>query len=116
MVGMINNSLIAFMQRKREFAVLNSICMSKKQLYKMVLNENIISYIIALFNGCLLNIVLTKYMSKTLEGMMMFVKIIYDVKTNFILLAIIFILTILEALVPIYKIKKLNIVKEIKYE
>lgn len=116
MVGMINNSLIAFMQRKREFAVLNSICMSKKQLYKMVLNENIISYIIALFNGCLLNIVLTKYMSKTLEGMMMFVKIIYDVKANFILLVIIFILTILEALVPIYKIKKLNIVKEIKYE
>ena len=116
MVGMINNSLVAFIQRKREFAILNSVCMSKKQLYRMILFEGIISYFIALASATILNIVLTKYMVKTLEGMMMFIKIVFDVRINAILLGIILILVLLETLVPIHKIKRIDVVKEIKYE
>ena len=116
MVGLINNGLVAFVQRKKNFAVLNSTCMTKSQLYKMTLEENIISFIISAVSGICLSIILNIYMNKTLTGMSMFIDMVFETKGIILLLMVIFILTIIETLVPIIKIRKLDLVKEIKYE
>lgn len=116
MVGLINNGLVAYMQRKKGFAVLNSTCMTKTQLYKMALEENIISFIISAISGVILSIILKVYMEKTLNGMSMFINMIFETKGVIILLMIVLLLTIIEALVPIIKIRKIDLVKEIKYE
>lgn len=116
MVGLINNALVAFVQRKKGLAVLNSICMTKFQLYKMALEENIFSFIIATIPGIILSIILNIYLAKTLKGMSLFINMAFEIKGVLIILGIIFILTIIETFVPIIKIKKLNLIKEIKYE
>ncbi len=116
MVGLINNGLVAFMQRKKGFAVLNSTCMTKIQLYKMVLEENIISFIISAISGISLSIILKVYMQKTINGMSMFVNMVFETKGVIVLLIIILLLTILQTIVPIVKMRKMDLVKEIKYE
>lgn len=116
MIGLVNNGLVAFEQRKRSLAVLNSICMTKRQLYKMAVEENIFSFITAAIPGLILSRILTIYLEKTMAGMAMFLNMAFDVKGVLILLGIILALTIIEAIVPIRKIKKLDLVREIKYE
>lgn len=116
MIGLVNNGLVAFGQRKRSLAVLNSICMTKRQLYKMAIEENIFSFIIAAIPGVILSKILNIYLEKTMGGMGMFLNMAFDRKGVFLLVIIILVLTIVEAIVPIRKIKKLDLVKEIKYE
>lgn len=116
MIGLINNGLVAFVQRKKGFAVLNSTCMTKPQLYKMVLEENVISFIISAISGICLSVILRIYIEKTLNGMSMFIKMVFESKGVITLLIIVFALMVIESLVPIIKIKKLDLVKEIKYE
>ena len=116
MVGLINNGLVAFMQRKKGFSVLNSTCMTKTQLYKMALEENIISFIISAISGIALSVILKVYMEKTLNGMSMFVNMVFETNGVITLLMIILLLTIIETIVPVIKIRKMNLVKEIKYE
>lgn len=115
-VGLINNSLVAFVQRKRSIAVLNSICMTKTQLFKMALEENIFSFIIAVIPGMVLSTIINLYITKTLNSMSLFINMAFEIKGILILLGTIFILTIIETIVPIVKIRKLNLIKEIKYE
>ena len=116
MVGLINNGLVAYVQRKRSFAVLNSICMTKKQIYKMAIVENILSFIIAVVPGMIFGLIINIYMEKTTAGMDMFINTVFEIKGVLVLLGIILSLTVVETIVPIRKIKKMDLVKEIKYE
>ena len=56
------------------------------------------------------------YMQKTLNGMSMFVNMVFETNGVITLLMIILLLTIIETIVPVIKIRKMNLVKEIKYE
>lgn len=116
MIGLINNGLVAFSQRKKGFAVLNSTCMSKGQLYKMALEENIFSFLIAILPAISLSYFLNIFITKTLSGMDMFINMVFSINGVLTLSGIILVLMLVEALVPIIKLKKMNIVKEIKYE
>ena len=55
-------------------------------------------------------------MEKTLNGMSMFVNMVFETNGVITLLMIILLLTIIETIVPVIKIRKMNLVKEIKYE
>ena len=90
--------------------------MTKTQLYKMALEENIISFIISAISGIALSVILKVYMEKTLNGMSMFVNMVFETNGVITLLMIILLLTIIETIVPVIKIRKMNLVKEIKYE
>ena len=116
LIGLINNELISFGQRKRSFAVLNSTCMTKNQLYKMIFQENLISYLMAMIPAISLSYVMGSYIGKTLKGMNMFFELSWGTTETLILLTAIFVVVLIESIVPVRKIKKLNLVKEIKYE
>lgn len=116
MIGLINNVLVAFSQRKKGFAVLNSTCMSKGQLYKMALEENIFSFLIAILPAISLSYFLNIFITKLLAGMDIFINMVFSINGTLALSGIILILMLFETLVPIIKLKKMDIVKEIKYE
>lgn len=116
MIGLINNGLVAFSQRKKGFAVLNSTCMSKGQLYKMALEENIFSFLIAILPAISLSYFLNIFITKLLAGMDIFINMVFSINGTLALSGIILILMLFETLVPIIKLKKMDIVKEIKYE
>lgn len=115
-VGIINNQLISFMERTKEFAVLNSICMSKKQLNKMLLIENITSNLVACITGFIVSIISVILMGRVMNGIKMYINLGFNYKIGLIIIGIIFTILLITVIVPIRKLKKINIVESIKYE
>lgn len=115
-VGIINNQLISFMERTRELAVLNSVCMSKFQIIKMLIIENILSNVSACIIGFLVAIMSVNLIGIVLNGMKMYIDLIFNFKIGFMVIGIILVLLLLTIILPIKKLKKINIVESIKYE
>lgn len=105
-VGIINNQLISFIERKKEFAVLNSVCMSKKQLNKMLIIENIASNLTACIVGFVMAIVSVMLMGKIMNGIKMYINLSFNYEAGVLLVGIIFLLLLITVIVPIRKLKK----------
>lgn len=117
LLGIINNQTVAFLRRTKEFAILYSTCMNKNQLCKMVFKEMSISYLISIFIALPVSYILCKLMYYTIDDLnVLYTPFKFNMLLNlglFIILALIlFIIYFVIAL----KIKKLNIVEELKYE
>ncbi|MBR1377035.1 MAG: ABC transporter permease [Bacilli bacterium] len=115
-VGIINNQLISFMERTKEIAVLNSICMSKSQLRRMLVIENITSNIVACTFGFIVSIMSLRYMNKLMYGIKMYTDVQYQYNVGLIIMGIVLIVLLSTVIVPIKKMKKINVVEAIKYE
>ncbi|KMJ57103.1 hypothetical protein AB685_16880 [Bacillus sp. LL01] len=115
-VGLINNQVIGFIQRKREYAVLYSVSMSRAQLNTMIFFEIMNSFLI----GCGFGLTLSLWLSKLLQGLLSSIGIYLQFSFQWLdvlsVVGIIFIILILTSLIPMYKITKMNVVEEIKYE
>lgn len=115
-IGIVNNQVISFMQRKKELAVLNSTCMSKKQINKMLIAEtvlaNIISCIFAIAVGFLAKGIIDSFM----QGLALYVDVIFNFDKTIKFVGIIFIILLLTLIIPSRKLNKINVVNEIKYE
>jgi putative ABC transport system permease protein len=116
LIGILNNQIIGFIQRRKELAVLNSTCMSKGQIKGMLMTEimvaNAISCVIAVFVGYFITGLLESFML----GLSMFVEIEYDWAFILQFIGIVYIALMLTLIVPARRINKINIVNEIKYE
>lgn len=111
LICLINNEKISFLQRKKELATLNSICMSKKQLKKMITIEIMISYLLSFVMAIIYSIILSYIISILLEGDLKIT--IFSAISIFIIMAIVMYLVSLKIR---KNIDKINIVEEIKYE
>lgn len=115
-IGIINNQIIGFMQRKRELAVLNSTCMSKKQIRKMLILETAIANFIACILAILGGILSTGIVDKFMQGLSMYVDIAFDYKAAFIFAGGVYIALLITLFIPARRLRKMKIVDEIKYE
>jgi putative ABC transport system permease protein len=115
-VGIINNQLISFMERTKEIAVLNSICMSKSQLRRMLVIENITSNIVACAFGFGVSIMSLIYMNKLMYGIKMYTDVQYQYNVGLMIMGIVLVVLLSTVIVPIKKMKKINVVEAIKYE
>lgn len=115
-VGVINNLIISFIERKRSLAVLRSIGMSKKQVIKMLFIEAIYLGCIGAVAGIIGGMLLMFMVPYILEAMRMpvTVYIIFDIIWIYLIGAMI--ITILSSIIPANKSSKLNIIEAIKYE
>lgn len=115
-VGLINNQVIGFIQRKREYAVLYSVSMSKAQLNTMIFFEVMNSFLI----GCGFGLVLSLWLSKLLQGLLSSIGVYLQFSFQWVqvigVVGVIFIILLLTALIPMFKISKMNVVEQIKYE
>ena len=116
LIGIINNQIISFIQRRKELAVLNSTCMSKGQLKKMLFFETVLANLIAVIIGVVTSILLTDILDNVMCGLSLYVQVEYSYMTAFIFAGAIFAILILTLLSPMKRLKKMNIVNEIKYE
>ena len=115
-VGIINNELISFMERTKEIAVLNSVCMSKSQIKKMLIIESITSNIIASIFAFIVSIISLRLMNKVMWGIKMYEVVEFNYLVGFIIIGLILMILLMTVIVPIRKMKKINIVEAIKYE
>ncbi len=115
-IGIINNQIISFMQRRKEIAILNSTCMSKGQIKKMLFFETVLANIIACVIAIVISIMATDMIENFMEGMAMYVDVEYSISGAVSFVGVIFVVLLFTLLSPMKRLKKMNIVNEIKYE
>ena len=115
-IGIFNNITISFHQRKKEFAVMSSVGMTKKKRKNMILTESMFSVVISLLITTPFLILLTGLFTDVTYffgiAMVTDVSWIAIPKFGLVIAAIIFI----ASLSTMRKSKKLSIVQELKYE
>lgn len=115
-VGLLNNQMVSFLQRKKELAVLYSIAMSRSQLSRMLFFEAIGTFLLGCLIGGGVGALLTPVFETALFAIGVVFEISIDIPALLGMLSLIFIILSLSTLSPVLKLKKLNIVDEIKYE
>lgn len=117
LLGIINNQTVAFLRRTKEFAILYSTCMNKNQLCKMVFKEMSISYLISIFIALPISYILCKLMYYTIDDLnVLYLPFKFNMLLNLGLFIILVLILFIIYFVIALKIKKLNIVEELKYE
>lgn len=115
-LGVLNNIIIGFLQRKREFAVLSSVGMTDVSRGIMLLIESILSVLWAIIIAVPYSYLGLSLLSRCLKLIDMPLNITLDIKSVpayfFASLAVILIATIPVLL----KSRKLSIIQELKYE
>lgn len=115
-VGIVNNQIIGFVQRRKEIAVLYSTSMSKGQLRRMLFFETFFSNLIASLIAVVASIITTGMLESVMKGMYLYVDIVYNPKLMLLYVGIMFAVLLFTLISPMRKIKKMNVVNEIKYE
>lgn len=115
-IGIINNQIICFIQRRKELAILNSTCMTKTQLKRMLRIETILSNAISCLLAVVVGFMTTGIIETFLESLSMYVEMIFDWNMAFKFIGVVFILLLCTLRIPTKRMKKMNIVNEIKYE
>ncbi|MEN2467204.1 FtsX-like permease family protein [Ornithinibacillus sp. JPR2-1] len=115
-LGISNNLMVSFNQRKKEYAILYSVCMSKGQIVKMIFAETLLTFItvavIGLFGGFALNFLLTKF----LYAIGMVTDFHFTFELYGMLCGVVAILLAISTLSLVRKVFKLHIMKELRYE
>ena len=115
-LGMMNNFMVSFIYRKREFAVLASIGMSKYQRGKLILIEAITIGLIGGFLGVVEGVYISKFIEEITYSLNSYITISYPTKLILALGVLGAFMVIIASLIPMVKSTKLSIVEEIKYE
>lgn len=112
-INIINSISINMELRKREFASLKAIGMTKGQLSKMVLLEGLLHGIIASVIGVLLSELLLKFIVES-QNLMIANKSNYDIIAIGAAGAII--ITLLSSFIPLNRLNKMNIMDNLRIE
>lgn len=116
LLGITNNLIISFIQRKKEYAVLYSVCMSRNQIIKMLFFEMITTFLAVAIIGCLGGLAMNVVMSKLLYAIGMRVQFPFNTELYGILCGVVFVLLALSTIAIVRKVVKINMIEELRYE
>jgi putative ABC transport system permease protein len=115
-VGLINNQMIGFLQRRSEFAVLYSVSMSKAQLQIMIFFQVLGTFLIGTVLGTVLSLWLTKLLNDIMFAIGLCLPIQFDMRSVLLASAGVFLLLMLTVLSPMRHLHNMHVVDEIKRE
>lgn len=115
-IGVFNNSLISFQQRKKAFAIMASVGMNSTKRCHLILIETIFSVIWSILISLPFITVLVNLFSKIMSftGVPMVIKVAWNCVPQYC--AMILVILVLASLSVIKKGKNLKVIEELKYE
>lgn len=116
LIGIINNQSVSFMERKKEFAILYSTSMSRKQINNMLSKELLLSYMISSLFSVFFTLMLIRLLRYVISTLGIYIPLSFNIFGIVVLLLIVAFIMIIIYLLMKRKIKRMNIVEEIKYE
>src|SRR5699024_2204647 len=116
LLGITNNFIVSFIQRKKEYAVLYSVSMSRSQLIKMLFYEMLMTFVALLIIGFIGGYAMFIIMVKLLVSLGLVIPISFHYGLFGILSGAAFILLALSTLSTVKRVKQLNILKQLRYE
>jgi putative ABC transport system permease protein len=115
-VGIVNNFIIGFLERRRSFALYRSVGMSKVQLIRMIFIEALSGGIVGALAGIIAGGVLLLIVPHLMRAMNMPMKLFFRGITGLQFFLGGIIITLVASVSPALKSSKLNIIRSIKYE
>ncbi|NFQ87368.1 FtsX-like permease family protein [Clostridium sporogenes] len=115
-LGMMNNLMVSFIYRKREFAVLASVGMSKLKRGKLLFIEGITLGVFGGILGVLEGVYISMFLGEITYSLDSYIITTIPLKLIILLGFLAVILVIVASFVPIFKSSNMSIVEEIKYE
>ncbi len=114
--GLLNNQLVMFSKKKKEYATLYSTCCGKSDLVKMLFFELLVTIVLGLVFASLFSILLTNIVRDIIYTLMMYVAIKVTLIESLVVVVSAIILISASLIIANRLIKKINIVEELKYE
>lgn len=115
-VGIINNLIVSFIERKRFLAIYRSIGMSNKQMRKMLLAESASIGILGTFYALVGAIALIEMVPAMLSFMYGSIVMKYSIQTFLLLSLFCIVIMLFTSIIPVIKSARLSIIETIKYE
>lgn len=115
-LGLVNNQIIAYNRKRREYAVLYSVAMSRQQLGHMVFEELALVFLTGTVFGTLLSLWLMCIVRDIIFGLIAYVAIRFDILKILVVLLGAFAILCISALIPRTMVTKMNVIEEIKYD
>lgn len=116
LLGISNNLLVSFNERKKEYAILYSICMSRSQLIFMLFYEMIMTFLSVVTIGFVGGLAMNRLWSKLLYAVGLKLDFSFNYELFFILCGAVLVLLALSSLFIIRKVAGLNVLSELRYE
>ena len=115
-LGVFNNLIVSFLERKRSFAMFRSIGMSRSQILKMLFLEALSGGIIGGIMGVATGVIMVSDMPYVMKSINQTLEIKISPYYLFIYFVVGVAITVLASVAPAMKTSKLNIIEAIKYE
>ncbi|MFP4016034.1 MAG: ABC transporter permease, partial [Halanaerobiales bacterium] len=115
-VGIINNLIVSFIERKRYLAIYCSIGMSRKQLRKILVVESTCIGILGVIFGLVGAVALIEIVPYMLRFMYGSIFMEYSLKVFLTLASMSIFVMVLTSVIPVLKSGKMSIMETIKYE
>lgn len=116
LLGISNNLLISFHERKNEYAVLYSVCMSRKQIIKMLVYEMAMTYFAVLIIGIVAGLGMNIVWNRLLSAVGLRIQFSFNYELYFLLSGAVLVLLALATWVIVRKVTSLNVLQELRYE
>lgn len=114
--GVINNFILSFIERRRAFAVLASIGMSRRQRLKVLFIEGLSSGIIGGIMGIGAGFGMTAIVPSVMSAMQLPIPMHYTASLFAVCFALAVVITLISSVAPAMRASKMNIVEAIKFE
>ena len=115
-LGLANNLIVSFNRKKKDYAVLYSTCMSKKQISKMLFYELLITYLFGIVFAVIASILDVLIIRDIVYYFMMYVDLAFNPIKILIMLGAGLVAIILVFFVIHRMVNKIKVVEELKYE
>ena len=115
-IGIFNNYLLSFIERRRALALLRSIGMSKKQGIAMLFLEALSGGIVGGLSGLGAGLLILIIVPHLFNAMRLPVIVFFSTSIGFLLLAAGMLISLTASVFPALKTLKLNIIETIRYE
>lgn len=115
-IGIFNNITISFQQRRKEFAVMSSVGMNANKRKRLVLAENMYCVIVSIVLSVPFALLINKLMTKVLIQLNLPMSLMFDWNSLTMYSAVLVVVIFIASLSTMKNSKKINVVKELKYE
>lgn len=115
-VGIVNNFIISFLDRKRSFALFRSSGMSRKQLRRMLFIEAATVGIVGASAGLMIAALMLYTIPLLLESFRVFIPLSFPPGTALAMIAAGMLITVFASVGPTVRTGRMNIIEALKYE
>lgn len=115
-IGSSGNQIIGFEGRKREYAVLYSTSMNRKNLCQLIFLENLLSSLTAVMTAVFSGFFVTKLVERILDVIELSVEVTVGIGTFAAAGLVFWIILMFTCISPLRSLRKMNTANELKYE